>query len=81
MLDGLSLDHELGDVAAALGSPLAAAEPVGWGDARATFRLALANGSQYAVRRLPGQHDTLARRIASTAAAFADAGLPAPARR
>ena len=78
MLDAASLDDDWGDVAAALGSPLAAAEPVGWGDARATFRLTLANGSKYAVRRLPGHHDTLARRIASTAAVFADAGLPAP---
>jgi len=70
---------ELDDVAGRLGSPLRAAEPVGWGDARATHRLSLADGRSYAARRFAGPgriaHIGKVVRIMSR---LADAGLPVP---
>jgi len=69
----------LDDVADRLGTRLEAAEPVGWGDARATSRLFLADGRSVAARRFEGR-GSLARveRIARLMGRLAGAGLPVP---
>ena len=71
-----SPDEDLAEVAAALGSRLTAARAVGWGDARATFHVVLADGRALAVRRVPGENASQALRIASAMNLMADAGLP-----
>jgi aminoglycoside phosphotransferase (APT) family kinase protein len=66
-------------VADSLGARLMAAEPVGWGDARATHRLSLSDGRSVAVRRLRGSGaHARAERIAGLMARLAEAGLPVP---
>ncbi len=70
---------ELDDVAERLGARLLAAEPVGWGDARATHRLSLADGRTFAARRLAGgDSGARGRRIVGIMARLAEAGLPVP---
>lgn len=68
---------ELDDVAMSLGSRLLSAELVGWGDSRATHRLALADGRTLAARRFAGE-DSRARvdRIGGLMTRVAAAGLP-----
>jgi aminoglycoside phosphotransferase (APT) family kinase protein len=69
---------ELPDVARQLGSGLVAAEPVGWGDARATYRLTLADGSTRAGRRFePGAGDR-AHVTGRLMVRLVTAGLPVP---
>jgi aminoglycoside phosphotransferase (APT) family kinase protein len=76
LLSTTSSDGDLAAVAAALGSPVVAAEPVGWGDARATLRVVLRDGRTFAVRRMPGSDPSHALRIAAAMNLMADAGLP-----
>jgi aminoglycoside phosphotransferase (APT) family kinase protein len=70
---------ELDLVAEQLGARLGAAEPVGWGDARATYRLTLADGHRFAARRFAGP-EPLARvaHIGRLMTGLAQAGLPVP---
>ncbi len=73
--DGTELDH----IADRLGSHLQAAEPVGWGDARATQRLSLADGRRFAARRFAGRE--MHRRvdhIGRLMVGLARSGLPVP---
>jgi aminoglycoside phosphotransferase (APT) family kinase protein len=68
---------ELDDVARCLGSPLRLAEPVGWGDSRATHRLSLTDGRTYAARRFAGPGSAAhVDRIGLIMARLAEAGLP-----
>jgi aminoglycoside phosphotransferase (APT) family kinase protein len=69
-------DRDLADVGASLGSNLVAAEPVRWGDARATFRVVLADGRVFAARRMARADAAQARQVAATMGVFANAGLP-----
>ena len=70
---------ELNVLAERLGARLQAAEPVGWGDARATQQLALADGRRFAARRFggPGARPRVVR-IAALMTRLAQAGLPVP---
>jgi aminoglycoside phosphotransferase (APT) family kinase protein len=76
MLATLFADEDLAEVAAALGSRPIAARAVGWGDARATFHVVLADGRAFAVRRVPREDASQALRIASAMTLMADGGLP-----
>ncbi len=70
---------ELDDVAERLGSRLRAAEPVGWGTARATHRLSLADGRSFAARRFAGPgRGADAERVGRIMARLGRAGLPVP---
>jgi aminoglycoside phosphotransferase (APT) family kinase protein len=70
---------ELDDVAERLGSPLRTAEPVGWGTARATHRLSLADGRFFAARRFAGPgRGADAQRVGRMMARLGRAGLPIP---
>jgi aminoglycoside phosphotransferase (APT) family kinase protein len=71
--------EELEEVAERLGGRLLVAEPVGWGDARATHRLSLADGRTFAARRFAGQESgTRVERIGRVMVRLAEAGLPVP---
>lgn len=70
---------ELDDIAERLGSRLEAAEPVGWGDARATHRVSFADGRRFAARRFGGaEARPRVTRIGGVMAGLARAGLPVP---
>ena len=70
---------ELDEVAERLGAHLRAAEPVGWGDARATHRLSLTDGRSFAARRFAGSEPRArVERIGRLMARLADADLPVP---
>ena len=69
----------LSDLAERLGAPLRMADPVGWGDARATHRLSLADGRQFAARRFAGPASLpRAERTGRLMARLAQVGLPVP---
>lgn len=71
--------QELDHLAGRLGARLVAAEPVGWGDASATYRLSLSDGRSFAARRLAGPESLdRATGIARLMARLAEAGLPVP---
>ena len=62
-----------------LGSPLVASTSVGWGDARATFRVRLSDGRELAARRIDGSDaHVVARHRAAVMIRLAGAGLPVP---
>ncbi len=66
-------------VAAGLGSATGAIEKVGWGDAGATWRIALADGRQVAGRRLHGpDRSDRADRLVAVIGRAVSAGLPVP---
>ncbi len=68
---------DLNLLAERLGSRLRAAEPVGWGDARATHRLSLADGRRFAARRFAGTEPyARVERIGRLMTQLAQAGLP-----
>lgn len=69
---------ELDDVALRLGSPLRMAELIRWGDARATYRLSLADGRSYAARRFGMGTAARAQRIGLIMTRLGQAGLPVP---
>lgn len=71
--------EEFNLVADWLGSRILAAEPIGWGDARATHRLSLSDGRRFAARWFVGP-ETRQRvgRIAGVMTGLARAGLPVP---
>jgi aminoglycoside phosphotransferase (APT) family kinase protein len=70
---------EFDQVADRLGAPLLAAEPVGWGDARATHRLSLADGRHFAARRFAGRGSRArVERIGRLMTRLAHSGLPIP---
>lgn len=70
---------ELGLVAERLGARLRAAEPVGWGDARATYRLLLADGRRFAARRFADPESYAGvERIGRLMTRLARTGLPVP---
>lgn len=72
-------DPELDEVADRLGAALVTAEPVGWGDARATHRLSLSDGHAVAARRVTGSAPRArVERIARLMTGLAEAGLPVP---
>ena len=71
---------ELNHVAEQLGARLLAADPIGWGDARATHRLTLADGRRFAARRFGGpESHARVERIGRVMTRLAQAGLPVPA--
>jgi aminoglycoside phosphotransferase (APT) family kinase protein len=70
---------ELDEVAELLGASLRAAEPVGWGDARATHRLSLTDGRSFAARRFAGSGPRArVARIGRLMSRLAEVGLPVP---
>jgi aminoglycoside phosphotransferase (APT) family kinase protein len=72
-------DSELDEVAERLGARLRAAEPLGWGDARATHRLSLADGRTFAARRFAGSDSGVrVERIARLMARLSKNRLPVP---
>jgi aminoglycoside phosphotransferase (APT) family kinase protein len=72
-------DAGLDALAGRLGSRLVAWSAVGWGDSRATRRLALADGRVVAARRIAGPTALGdARRIATVMWRLAEGGLPIP---
>jgi aminoglycoside phosphotransferase (APT) family kinase protein len=71
--------RKLDEVADRLGTRLRAAEPVGWGDARATYRLSLADGRSVAARRVMGNEPRArVEHIGRLMTGLAGAGLPVP---
>ena len=70
---------ELESLAEELGSPLAGWSAVGWGDAQATSRVALADGRVVAARRIAGAAGVRdAERMAAVMARLATGGIPVP---
>ena len=70
---------ELDEVAERLGASLSGAELVGWGDARSTHRLSLADGRSVAARRVTGNEPRArVEWIGRLMTALAHAGLPVP---
>ncbi len=70
---------ELDEIAERLGARLLVAQPVGWGDARATHRLSLADGRSFAARRFAGSESRArVERIGRLMTRLAGAGLPVP---
>src|SRR6266498_600479 len=68
---------DLDEVAERLGARLHCAEPVEWGDARATYRLSLADGRTFAARRFAGgEAGDRVERIGRLMTRLAQAGLP-----
>lgn len=65
-------------VAGALGTRLAGVTSIGWGDARATSRLDLADGRRVAVRRYAGPGRADADRTAGIMAGVSARGVPVP---
>jgi aminoglycoside phosphotransferase (APT) family kinase protein len=67
------------ELAERLGAGIRTAEPMGWGDARSTYRLSLADGRRLAARWFAGS-DAHARveRIGQLMTSLADADLPVP---
>ena len=63
----------------ALGTTVVAVDPVGWGDARATYRLALADGRTVAARWIEETEPTGdVARVAAVMVRLGRAGLPVP---
>lgn len=76
---GSNDQKELDQVAGRLGARLRAADPVEWGDARATHRLSLTDGRTFAARRFTVDNPhARVERIGRLMTRFADAGLPVP---
>ena len=79
MAPGADDRMELSHLAERLGATLRAAEPIGWGDARATHRLSLADGRRFAARRFAGDEPYAhVERIGRLMTRLAQAGLPVP---
>jgi aminoglycoside phosphotransferase (APT) family kinase protein len=69
----------LAGLARLLDGEIAEAEPVGWGDAAATWRLTLVDGRRFAARRLAGDGaDRRAERMTRVFAALRRSRLPTP---
>lgn len=70
---------DLETLASALGSAIATASPVPWGDSQATWRLQIRDGRNLVVRRYPRGSAGRAERVAAAMRAAAERGVPVPA--